>query len=136
MKNAEIVKLLNQDLSGEIEAILVYMRDSFVTEICEPSREMEEIAKDEMRHAEKLSEVIVDLGGIPTMEHRELDFGGRSVKSYLKRLIHLEQEAIAMYTDHIARIPDEKIKRLLTHILHEEEEHLEEFREQLAQLKL
>ncbi|GAB4489731.1 MAG: hypothetical protein OHK006_21750 [Thermodesulfovibrionales bacterium] len=135
MKNSEIVKLLNQDLTGEIEAILIYMRDSFVTEKCEPSREMEEIAKDEMRHAEKLSECIVDLGGIPSMQHKKLDFGGRTVESYLKRLISLEKGAITMYTDHIAKIPDKKIKKLLTHILHEEEEHLEEFREQLAKLK-
>lgn len=135
MKNAEIVKLLNQDLTGEIEAILIYMRDSFVTDKCEPSREMEEIAKDEMRHAEKLSESIVDLGGVPSMEHRELNFGGRTVESYLKRLVSLEKGAIAMYTDHIAKIPDRKIKKLLTHILHEEEEHLEEFTEQLEKLK-
>lgn len=135
MKKAEIVKLLNQDLTGEIEAILIYMRNSFMTERCEPSREMEEIAKDEMRHAEKLSEMIVDLGGTPSMEHRKLDFGGRNVKSYLRRLISLEREAITMYTDHIARIPDTKTKKLLTHILHEEQEHLEEFREQLARLK-
>jgi bacterioferritin len=131
MKNKEIIRLLNEDLTGEIEAILIYMRDSFVTPQCDPSRKMEEIAKDEMRHAEKLSEMIVDLGGVPSMLHRELDFGRGGAKGYLKRLVGLEQGAIAMYTDHIARIPDEKIKKLLTHILHEEEEHLEEFTEQL-----
>ncbi len=134
MKKSDIIDLLNQDLTGEIEAILVYMRNSFVTPQCEPSREMEEIAKDEMRHAEKLSELIVDLGGIPSMQHRELNFGKGGSKGYLKRLIALEQEAIAMYAGHIAVIPDEKIKKLLTHILHEEEEHLEEFTEQLEHL--
>lgn len=131
MKKSGIIALLNKDLSGEIEAILVYMRDSFVTEDCKPSREMEEIAKDEMRHAEKLAELVVDLGGIPTMEHRELDFGKKGVKGYLKRLVALEKEAIAMYTEHIALIPDDKIKKTLTHILHEEEEHLAEFTELL-----
>ena len=55
MKKSEIIKLLNKDLTGEIEAILIYMRDSFVTSQCKPSRTMEEIAKDEMRHAEKLA---------------------------------------------------------------------------------
>lgn len=131
MKRSAIIDLLNQDLTGEIEAILIYMRDSFVTPQCRPSREMEEIAKDEMRHAEKLSELIVDLGGVPSMEHRELNFGKGGPKGYLRRLIELEKGAITMYKEHIAIIPDEKIKKLLTHILHEEEGHLEEFIEQL-----
>lgn len=131
MDNKEIISLLNQDLSGEIEAILIYMRDSFVTGDCKPSRKMEEIAKDEMRHTEWLAELIVDLGGIPSMEHRPLDFGGHTVEGYLTRLVSLEEGAIAQYSDHIARIPDEKIKKKLTHILHEEEEHLEEFRKLL-----
>jgi bacterioferritin len=135
MDKKTIISLLNKDLSGEIEAILIYMRDSFVTGDCKPSREMEEIAKDEMRHAEKLAELIVDLGGTPTMVHRPLNFGGNDVRGYLKRLVTLEEGAIAQYKKHIASIPEEKIKRALTHILHEEEGHLEEFRELLAALR-
>lgn len=134
MKKTEIINLLNQDLTGEIEAILIYMRDSFVTSQCLPSRTMEEIAKDEMRHAEKLAEQITDLGGVPSMQHRELDFGKNGVRGYLKKLISLEEEAIAMYKEHIAKIPDEKIKKTLTHILHEEEDHLGEFKGLLKSL--
>ena len=135
IKKSEIIDLLNQDLTGEIEAILVYMRDSFVTPQCDPSRKMEEIAKDEMRHAEILAEMIVDLGGTPSMLHKELDFGKGGTEGFLKKLISLEKGAIAMYCRHIASIPDDKIKKKLTHILHEEEEHLEEFAEQLRSLK-
>lgn len=127
MKKSEIVDLLNQDLSGEIEAILTYMRDSFVTSECRPGRSMEDIAKDEMRHAEKLAGMIIELGGVPAMIHRELNFGRNGVRGYLKRLISMEEEAIAMYKGHISVIPDEGIKRTLTHILHEEEDHYREF---------
>lgn len=127
MKKSEIIHLLNEDLSGEIEAILTYMRNSFVTEDCKPSRNMEEIAKDEMRHAEKLAEMIVDLGGVPAMLHRELNFGKNGVKGYLKRLSYMEKGAIEMYKEHIEAIPDKGIKKKLTHILHEEEEHYQEF---------
>lgn len=127
MKKSEVVDLLNQDLSGEIGAILTYMRDSFVTAECRPGRSMEEIARDEMRHAEKLAGLIVDLGGIPAMLHRELNFGRNGVKGYLKRLISMEEEAIAMYKEHISVIPYEDVKRTLTHILHEEEDHYREF---------
>lgn len=132
MKREQIAGLLNQDLSGEIEAILTYMRNSFVASDCGPSRSMEEIARDEMRHAEKLAEMIVDLGGTPSLVHRELDFGRKGVPGALKRLIALEREAIAMYREHIAMIPDAEIKRRLTHILHEEEEHIGEFKELLT----
>lgn len=127
MKKKDIINLLNQDFSGEIEAILIYMRNSFITSQCVPSRKMEEIAKDEMRHSEKLAEIIVDLGGIPTMFYKKLDFGKKGLKGYLKKLISLEKGAITMYKEHIAAIPDLKIKKTLTHILHEEEEHFEEF---------
>ena len=80
-----------------------------------------------MRHAEKLAEVIVDLGGVPAMLHRELNFGKNGVKGYLKRLADMEKGAIEMYKKHIEAIPDKGIKKKLTHILHEEEEHYREF---------
>ncbi len=135
MKRSEVIRLLNQDLSGEIEAILVYMRNSFVTGQCRPSRGMEEIAKDEMRHAEWLAELIVDLGGVPTMQHRPLNFGRGGTEGYLKRLIALEEEAIAMYSEHIRLIKDERVASRLKRILEEEIEHRDEFSELLGEVK-
>ncbi len=134
MRRRDIIDLLNRDLTGEVDAILIYMRNSFMTPQCRPSREMEEIARDEMRHAEKLAELIVDLGGTPMMQPRPLNFGASGTRGFLRRLIALEEEAIAQYKDHLSAIPDEKIQRLLTHILHEEEEHLAGFIEQLREL--
>jgi len=132
----KIVELLNQDLSGEIEAILVYMRNATVAlrEACEAGHELEEIAFDEMRHAEWLSDLIVELGGRPTMTHRELDFGGDSPRDFVRRVIELEKEAIAMYREHISAIDDQKVREKLQHILREEEWHLEEFEELLEEL--
>lgn len=134
MKKEEIIKLLNEDITGEIEAILIYMRNSFVTENCPPSRKMEEVAKDEMRHTEWLAELIVDLGGVPSMEHMPLNFGREGAEGFLKRLIGLEEGAIAQYKDHISQIPNEEIKKKLRHILEEEEGHLKEFKEQLEKV--
>ncbi len=131
MKNRDIIRLLNQDIVGEIEAILIYMRDSFVTEQCPSSRKLEETAKDEMRHVEWLAELIVDLGGIPSMEHRVLNFGRSGVNGYLKRAIELEKEAIGMYREHIGLIGDGEIAEKLRHILEEEEGHLKEFQKLL-----
>ena len=135
MDKKEIIKLLNEDITGEIEAILIYMRNSFVTENCPPSRKMEEVAKDEMRHTEWLAELIVDLGGVPSMEHKALNFGKEGAEGFLTRLVGLEEGAISQYKDHIKRIPDEEIKKKLQHILEEEEEHLKGFKEHLEKLK-
>ncbi len=135
MDKEGIIEMLNQDLSGEIEAILVYMRNSSVSigSKCKTGHELEEIALDEMRHAEWLSDLIVGLGGKPAMTHRELDFGGSTARDFIKRTIELEKEAIEMYKEHISAIDDIKIKEKLQHILKEEEWHLKEFEELLEQ---
>jgi len=136
MDRDKIVEFLNQDLSGEIEAILVYMRNATIAlgEACKAGHDMEGIAFDEMRHAEWLADLIVELGGKPAMTHRELDFGGDSARDFVRRVVELEKAAIAMYKEHIATIDDEKVKEKLQHILREEEWHLAEFEELLEEL--
>ncbi len=129
-----MVELLNQDLSGEIEAILTYMRNAYVTDSCPPSRLMEEVAKEEMRHVEWLSELIVGLGGTPSMGHRPLKFGGENARARVERLIALEEEAISMYEAHIGIAKNGVIAKTLRRILEEEREHLKNFRAQLKEL--
>ncbi len=136
MNNEEIIRMLNADITGEIEAILTYLRHQFVCGICEISRTMEEIAIDEMRHLEWLSETVVDLGGIPTIEHAQLNLEGEDVSGMLKRDIGLEEMAIKQYQEHIDAIDDPKIKRLLTKIMNEEIEHKEEFSDKLNELSI
>jgi len=135
MKSEEVVKLLNQDITGEIDAILTYMRNVFIIHQCPPSRKMEEIGKDEMRHVEWLAELVTDFGGIPTMEHRELQFGGKNTEDFLRRAIQLEKESIVQYRDHISHIDHKKVVEVLKVILWEEEKHLEAFEELLKDLK-
>jgi bacterioferritin len=135
MKSEEVVTLLNEDITGEIDAILTYMRNAFVSDHILTTHEMEEIGKDEMRHVEWLSELVTDFGGIPTMVHHELSFGGNTPRGFLKRAIVLEEGAIAQYKDHIKRIDHEGVVEVLKVILWEEEKHLEEFKEILEGLE-
>ena len=131
---AEVIRLLNDDLTGEVEAILVYMHAHFVLEgHCPTQLEMLEIALDEMKHAERLSEAIVDLGGTPELKPRQLRFAPADLKATLHHVIQLEKDAISQYTQHIEAIDDPKIKRLLNHIREDEEDHLEEFEELLEE---
>ncbi len=134
MDNSAIIDMLNADITGEIEAILTYLRHNFVIEVCEISRLMEEISLDEMRHLEWLSEKVVELGGIPTIEHATLHLEGENLGQMLKRDVGLEEMAIKQYEEHIDAITDPAIKKLLRKIMNEEIEHKEEFEGKLHEI--
>jgi bacterioferritin len=82
-----------------------------------------------------LADLITKRGGKPTMEHKELDFGGDDLEFMLKRQIELESEGIEIYQQQIDTVPDEEIVGVLRHILDEEKRHRKEFRERLEKLK-
>jgi bacterioferritin len=130
----EIIRLLNEDFVGEIEATLIYVRNAFVMDRCDPSRVTEEIAVDEMRHMWWLADLIVKRGGKPSMEHKELDFGGDDLKSQLERQIALETEGIERYKQQIDAIDDAEVVGVLKHILDEEKRHRKEFRMRLERI--
>jgi bacterioferritin len=127
----EIIKILNENFVRELEATMIYSRNSFIMEECDPSRVTEAISVDEMRHMWWLADLITKMGGKPTMEHKELDFGGDDLKGMLERQIQLESEGIEIYTQQIAEIPDEEVVGIIKHILDEEKRHRKEFKERL-----
>jgi bacterioferritin len=130
----EIIRLLNEDFVGEIEATLIYVRNAFIMDRCDPSRVTEDIAVDEMRHMWWLADLIVKRGGKPSMEHKELDFGGDDLKSQLERQIALETEGIERYKQQIDAIYDAVVVGVLKHILDEEKRHRKEFRMRLERI--
>ena len=130
----EIIRLLNEDFVREIEATLLYVRNAFVMDRCDPSRVTEDIAVDEMRHMYWLADLIVKRGGKPSMEHKELDFGGEDLKSQLERQIALETEGIERYEQQIDAINDAEVVGVLKHILDEEKRHRKEFRMRLERI--
>ena len=130
----EIIRLLNEDFVREIEATLIYVRNAFIMDRCDPSRVTEDIAIDEMRHMNWLADLIVKRGGKPSMEHKELDFGGDDLKSQLERQIALETEGIERYKQQIDAIDDAEVVGVLKHILDEEKRHRKEFRMRLERI--
>ena len=134
MEMDDIIRTLNEDFMRELEATLIYARNSFIMTDCASSRVTEAIAVDEMRHMWWLADLITKRGGKPTMEHKELDFGGEDLKSMLQRQIELESEGIEIYSQQIELIPDEEVVGVLKHILDEEKRHRKEFRERLENL--
>ena len=135
MNKKDIIALLNEDFVRELEATMVYTQNSFLMEECDPSRVTEAISVDEMRHMWWLADLITKRGGKPTMEHKELDFGGRTLQEMLERQIELESEGIDIYTHQIEIIDDEEVVGVLKHIRDEERRHRKEFRERLENLK-
>jgi bacterioferritin len=131
----EIVRVLNEDFLSELEATMIYVRNAFIIDQCDPSRVTEDIAVDEMRHMWWLADLIVKRGGKPSMEHKELDFGGDDPRSQLERQIALETEGIELYKQQIDAIEDAEVVGVLKHILDEEKQHRKEFRMRLDKLK-
>jgi bacterioferritin len=135
MEVNEIIRILNQDFIREIEATLIYVRNAFIIQKCDPGRVTEAIAVDEMRHMNWLAELIIKRGGKPSMEHKELDFGGDDLYNQLEKQISLETESIEIYKQQIESIDDTEVVGVLKHILDEEKRHRKEFRMRLDKLR-
>ncbi|MBM4240348.1 MAG: ferritin-like domain-containing protein [Euryarchaeota archaeon] len=131
MDKKEVIRMLNEDFVRELEASMIYVRNSFIMEECDASRVTEAISVDEMRHMWWLADLITKRGGKPTMEHKELDFGGEDLKSMLERQIALETEGIGIYELQVEIIDDEEVIGVLKHIIDEEKRHRKEFRMRL-----
>ncbi len=116
---------------------MIYVRNAFIMPQCDPSRVTEAIAVDEMRHMNWLADLIVKRGGKPSMEHRELDFGGDDLREQLEKQVALETEAVERYKKHIGAIgdADAEVVGVLKHILDEEKRHRKEFRMRLERIK-
>ncbi len=135
--NEEVIAMLNDDLTFEVEATLVYMHSHFVVgDSCETQMEAFDIALDEMRHIEWLSDAIVSLGANPELTPRQIRYASMEGAGAARRGVELEQEAIDGYNAHIAAIADPKIQRMLAHIRDEEVDHLAEFTELLEKAEM
>jgi bacterioferritin len=127
MKKEEIVALLNADLEGEHGAIIQYLSHAYAIGEGELACEIEALAREEMRHLDWLAETIIELGGKPSMQRGKMRMEGKSTSDWMKNDMLLEEDAIAMYKEHINLIDDPTIKRLLKRILSDEESHHGDF---------
>jgi len=127
MDKKKIIELLNQDLEGEHGAIIQYLIHAYSMGEGEMSCEIEALAREEMRHLDFLAEVIVELGGVPSMKRGKMRMGGKAVAEWMNNDVLLEGDAIKQYKEHIKAISDPKIKRLLKRILSDEESHRGDF---------
>ncbi len=121
--NEEIIAMLKLDMMGEHQAIIQYLAHAYAMGEVSLAYEVEAISRDEMRHLDWLADLIVELGGEPTMERAPVDFSPGTVSEQMLKNVATEQVAIDQYRDHLEAIADPHVRLVLTRIVHDELVH-------------
>ena len=127
MDKSRLLEILNEDIESEHGAIIQYLTHAYAIGEGELACEIEGIAREEMRHLDWLAEMVVDLGGTPSVSRGKMRVGGSSVSDWMRNNVLLEEDAIGPYRRQIDMIDDLKINRLLRRILAVEESHHGDF---------
>ena len=139
----KVIEKLNEALATEWVCVLRYMRHYFSASgmlADSVKAEFLEHAKQEQAHADLIAERIVQLGGEPDLDpdtltrrsHAEYK-EGKNLKDMVRENLVAERIAIDSYREIIDFVGDKDTttKRMLMHILAQEEEHADEFRDLL-----
>ena len=129
--DAKVIEFLNKVLLGELTAVNQYwlhyrMLDNWGIAKLAGYERHESI--DEMKHADRLAERILFLGGLPNFQalgHLRI---GESVEELLKADLAVEEEAVALLKEAIAHcetVRDFVSRDLFAEILDNEEEHVD-----------
>lgn len=140
----DVVKLLNDALATELVCVLRYRRHHFTADGLASPKIVEEFmvhAVEEQAHADLLAQRIVQLGGEPDFSpdslsqrsHADYDQSSE-LMSMLKANLVAERVAIESYRQMIVLIGDKDstTRRMLEHILSQEEEHADELKDWMA----
>ncbi len=134
----DIVKLLNDSLATELVCILRYKRHHYTAKgLASPAIAEEFLvhANEETEHADMLAERIVQLGGEPDfspstlLERSHADYDeSKDLKAMIRANLVAERVAIEAYSQMVKLIGDKDstTRRIIEHILSQEQEHAEE----------
>jgi len=132
MASRELLELLNKAIAREIQVSIQYMWQHVQwsgVKAFAVKDELEDIAKTEMKHAEKIAERLFYLGGIPTTKPEPI-FVGKTLKEMVEQDRKDEEGAIKLYKqiiDLARKEGDEVTNRLFREILEDEEDHHDTF---------
>lgn len=140
---ATVVKLLNEALATEWVCVLRYYRHYFMASgmfADTVKAEFLEHAAQEQEHAKLISERIVQLGGEPDLDpdtltrraHAEYK-PGKDLRDMVRENLVAERIAIDSYREMINYVGDRDTttKRILEHVLAQEEEHADDMKDLL-----
>ena len=134
----DVVRLLNDALATELTCVLRYRRHHFTANGLSSPKIAEEFlvhANEELAHADRLAERIVQLGGEPDFNPKGLldrshaDYDDSSdLQAMIKANLVAERVAVESYRQMVTLVGDKDstTRRLLEDILADEEEHADE----------
>jgi bacterioferritin len=128
----ELLDMLNKAIAAEMQVSIQYMWQhvqwSGVKGFAVKD-ELENIAKQEMKHAEMIAERLFYLGGTPTTKPDPI-FVRENLKDMIEQDIKDEENAIKLYKtiiDKARKENDETTNRLFREIMQQEEDHHDTF---------
>ncbi|VAV94157.1 Bacterioferritin [hydrothermal vent metagenome] len=134
--DAKVIEYLNEALKNELTAINQYFLHSKILDnwgISKLAKFEYEESIDEMKHADKLSERVLFLDGLPNFQLLGRLKIGETVEEILKADLELEQEALPLLKDaieHCESVRDYVSRDLFAEILESEEEHVDTLEQQ------
>jgi bacterioferritin len=129
VSRAELIELLNEDLSGEYQAIISYVVYSQVlkgAEYMNIAGELEKHAAEELSHALIISKQIDYLGGMPAVQPKAVRTSEKA-KEMLQFDLENEMSTIRRYRDRVRQcegLGEYAMAEHIREILKDEQDHL------------
>ncbi len=137
MDKRETINLLLYDVALEHSAIVQYLYHIFLISDGNITSEIEEIARQEMRHLKWFAQKVVQLGGQVVLDRLEdmIVIGGPDWVDMLSKDVWAEEEAIRIYSQQLEIVRDDSVKKLLERVIKDEQDHKIEFSELMEKVK-
>jgi bacterioferritin len=136
MKLGEIIEALNDNLSKEYGAVLLYIdirRQSTMSGNKKVTNLISDLAQDEMSHAEMLADKIAEMGGTSTWQIKPFE-RRRTVKESLELVVESEKKAIRDYSELIKKLDRQPILQDTLRVILEDEKRHKERTENLLRM--
>jgi bacterioferritin len=143
----QVCKVLNEALATELVCVLRYKRHYYMADGIHAESvkaEFKEHAAEEQQHADQIAERIVQLGGEPDFDPKNLAtrahaeyIEGTTLTEMIKEDLIAERIAIESYREIVAWLgkADSTTRRIMEEILAKEEEHAEDLVSLLRKMK-
>ncbi|RMH79440.1 MAG: ferritin-like domain-containing protein [Acidobacteria bacterium] len=137
MDKRELINMLLYNVALEHSAIVQYLYHIFLITDGNITSEIEEIARQEMRHLKWFAQKVVQLGGQVVLDRLEdmIMVGGPDWADMLSKDVWAEEEAIRIYSGQLELVKDDSVKKLLERVIKDEQDHKIEFTELMEKVK-
>ncbi|HEK25321.1 MAG TPA: ferritin-like domain-containing protein, partial [Hydrogenobaculum sp.] len=128
MEKDKIIEFINYNISLEHSAIIQYLFHAYTMHDEALENQLEEIAREEMKHLRMFAHKVVELGGIPAIDSRaEVFLEAPTIQDILELDIQAESMAIDEYSKQLKDIKDKDIVSMFERIIDDEKSHLHIF---------